>query len=225
MDENNNNNLENEASSSSPKGPSVYGDPKDTPKDTSTSAFQDKADDKPKSAPQEMPATVALNETEDDIPTYSYQMPDSNSHQGSGSVFSQSNQTGYPTSEQQPSTSHQEVFGSPQDYPTDNNYYTNSNPIPEQEEVSNGFAIASLVMGILSIVFCCCSGINLIFAILGIIFSCVQKKDAAGNKPNMATVGLILSIIGGALSLISIIYGIFTLVTGSSSYSDILNSL
>ena len=91
---------------------------------------------------------------------------------------------------------------------------------PEEPE-SKGFAIASLVMGILSIITCCCTITGILFGILGIIFSCVQAKDSEGKKPTPATVGLILSIIGVVIAIISIIFGA---VLGSSSmYQELLN--
>lgn len=60
----------------------------------------------------------------------------------------------------------------------------------------------SLRFGILSIIFIwCCSLLGIIFAIIGIIFGCLQKKDYRGKKPGMAVAGIVLSLI----SLIGII--------------------
>lgn len=120
------------------------------------------------------------------------------------------------------STSHQEVFGG-QVESASNNYYTNTDFTNAPETISNGFAIASLVMGILSILTCCCSPLAMLFGILGIIFACVQKKDSEGKKPTMATVGLILSIIGVVIGLGSLIYGI--IISMSGGYENILDQL
>jgi hypothetical protein len=54
----------------------------------------------------------------------------------------------------------------------------------------------SLCFGILSIIFIwCCGLLGIIFAIIGIIFGCLQKKDYRGKKPGMAIAGIVLSII------------------------------
>ncbi|MGN0153684.1 MAG: DUF4190 domain-containing protein [Lachnospiraceae bacterium] len=87
------------------------------------------------------------------------------------------------------------------------NYYTNTNYTPAPEPVSNGYAIASLVMGILSIVTsCCCGFLSFLFGALGIIFGCIQPKDLSGKKPGMAIAGIITSIVGIVFGVIDIIY-------------------
>ncbi len=118
--------------------------------------------------------------------------------------------------------SNQEVFGGSVEGNASsvNSYNTNySSPYSSgAEEVSKGFAIASLVMGILSIVICCC-GLNIIFGILGIIFYFVQQKDSEGKRPTQATIGLILSIIGLVFAIGSIIFAF-----ASGTYQDILRN-
>ena len=60
----------------------------------------------------------------------------------------------------------------------------------------NKFAVASLILGILSIVMLLfCSGLNVVAAILAIVFAFVAKAKC-GKMPTMAIVGLILGIIG-----------------------------
>lgn len=69
----------------------------------------------------------------------------------------------------------------------------------------NGFAIAGMVIGILSLVLCCCSEyIGLVLGILAIIFSIIAKKQGPSG---MATAGLICGIIALVLSAVSIILG------------------
>lgn len=119
------------------------------------------------------------------------------------------------------SSSNQEVFGGRVEGSATSTYASNNYGTPE--EFSKGFAIASLVMGILSLLTCCCTFLSIIFGILGIIFSCVQKKDPEGNKPAMAIVGLILSILGLLISVGSIVYVLC--LGGAASYQDILNNL
>lgn len=74
-----------------------------------------------------------------------------------------------------------------------------------EEPFSTGFATASLILGILSILGSCCC-IGGLFGILGLIFGCLQKKDESDKKPGMAIAGIITSIIGILFSLIALIY-------------------
>lgn len=70
----------------------------------------------------------------------------------------------------------------------------------------NGFAIAGMVIGILSLVLCCCSEyIGLVLGILAIIFSIIAKKQGPSG---MATAGLICGIIALVLSVVSYYIGI-----------------
>ncbi len=117
------------------------------------------------------------------------------------------------------STSHQEVFGGTVEGTASNNYYTNTQAntyTSDSPEISKGFSIASLVMGILSILTCCCLPLAVILGILGIIFFCVQPKDSDGKRPTIAIVGLILSIVGIVISVGLIATGLLYSVPGAS---------
>jgi len=82
-----------------------------------------------------------------------------------------------------------------------------SQPQP-QEPKSNGYNIASLVLGILSIVCCCLYGVvSLICGILSIVFFVISKKN--GNANGLAVAGLICAIFGLVLGLI---FGLYTLI-------------
>lgn len=112
-----------------------------------------------------------------------------------------------------PQQNNQQPYGQP-NYTQQNNYqqpygqpdytqqYSNmqSPQYYPQPDNSKGMAIASLVMGIISLV--CCGSI---FAILGIIFGAVslsRKKQHNG----MAIAGLIISCIAFVLWLVAIIF-------------------
>ena len=69
-------------------------------------------------------------------------------------------------------------------------------PNPYQPPEQKGMAIASLVLGILSVV--CCGWL---LGLLGIIFS-VQGKKKAPSMKGMCTAGMVLSIIGLVFGLI-----------------------
>lgn len=89
--------------------------------------------------------------------------------------------------------------------------YQNVTPTPNVP--GQGAAIASMVCGILSIVFCWCYGIlGLVLGIVGMALSGKSKRDAGGISNGMAKTGFICGLIGtifGALFLIYIIFVIF----------------
>ena len=91
---------------------------------------------------------------------------------------------------------------------------------------SNGFGIASLILGICSIAICCCYGVGAIPAIIGLILGILQNKK---NANGIATAGIVLGIIGILLNAVYLIYMIVFLSDGglqefidefSSSYPD-----
>jgi hypothetical protein len=89
-------------------------------------------------------------------------------------------------------------------------FYTPQEPVPK------GFAIVSLVLGIGGILTSCCCGLGSVFCIMGIIFGCIQEKGPDGTKPGQATAGIILSIIGLCLSILSVLYIVIVGMAGIS---------
>lgn len=91
---------------------------------------------------------------------------------------------------------------------------------------ANGYAIASLVLGILSIPLGCCYGLGLILAIISIVFAFVSRKQSSGKFTGMAIAGIICSVLG----IICSIFMIFCVVAyfsmfDISSMNDLINSL
>ena len=78
---------------------------------------------------------------------------------------------------------------------------------PEPPEEKNGAATASLVMGILSLVFLfCCPFLTPVFSLIGIITAVASKsKSSAGKMNGRAVGGLVMRIIGLVLGILSII--------------------
>lgn len=82
-----------------------------------------------------------------------------------------------------------------------NNYYQDYTanmpyqaPVSEgRKEYTNGLQIASLVLGILSIVVCCCLGMGLILSIPGLICAIIGNIK---SKSGIGIAGLVCSIIG-----------------------------
>ena len=73
----------------------------------------------------------------------------------------------------------------------------------QQPEKKNGFGIASLVIGILSLTICCCGGS--LIGLLGIIFAIVAFVRKESSK-GFAIAGLITSIIGFAIGIFFVWY-------------------
>ena len=87
-----------------------------------------------------------------------------------------------------------------------NNQYNMSGEKNQINQRAHNFAIASLILGIVSIVLsCCCYGvISLVCAIIGIVLW-YNAKDAEGNREGMAKAGMICSIVGIVLAVIMLI--------------------
>ncbi len=86
----------------------------------------------------------------------------------------------------------------------------------------NWMGIVALILGILAILLACCWGSGILFAAGAVVLGMLGKKavDAGeANNRGLANVGFILGIVGGALSIISIILSITGAAFGNfSSY-------
>ncbi len=95
-------------------------------------------------------------------------------------------------------------------------------PIPMGPPPSSGMAIASMVLGIVSLVSCTCYGIGLLFAIPAVIcghMAMKQIKESAvpiGGR-GMAQAGLIMGYIGIGLAVLGIIFLIIAAANGQFS--------
>ncbi len=80
-----------------------------------------------------------------------------------------------------------------------------ANPNQPIAPKNNPFNIASMVLGIVSIVAACCISeyIGIVCGILGIVFYVLTKKHGTAN--GMATAGLVCGIVGLALSILGIL--------------------
>ncbi len=75
-------------------------------------------------------------------------------------------------------------------------------PEPENNKLFGGFAIAGLVVGIISLLCCCFSYVGIVIGIAGIVFSAVGLKGTRNR--GCAVAGLICSITGTIISLVEI---------------------
>jgi hypothetical protein len=102
------------------------------------------------------------------------------------------------------------------DYGTQPNYYNyNHTPAAPEKSYPNGYAIASLILGIVSIVLCCCGCITIVTSALAIVFAILsrQGQPMRGN----AIAGLICGITGLVLALVMLFSAIAAIATNDSS--------
>ena len=86
----------------------------------------------------------------------------------------------------------------------------------QSNKPQNGYAITSLVLGIVSIACCCSSYISLVIAALAIAFYFINKNKT-GTSSGMATAGLVCGIFG-------LVMAIFSIIVSFTSFSqDFLN--
>lgn len=84
--------------------------------------------------------------------------------------------------------------------------------------VKHGYAVASLVLGIVSVVLSCCTWVGIACGIVGLVLAIVAKK--AGNEETICKAGLILSIVGLALAVILLIVSL--VLAGSPEYQQFI---
>lgn len=107
-----------------------------------------------------------------------------------------------------------------------NNENFNYAPQPEQPQNNggHGLAIASLVLGILSIISCCCWWLAVILGVVGIVLAVISKsKSSTGKMETIALVGMILSIVGAVLAVVYVVWAVAYMQT--PEYQDMLNQL
>lgn len=176
------------------------------------------ANDIPKEVPPQPDTSATQNTTAETnaAPDFSaYDIRNNNIPNGNTANQQQPNFSGQ---SYQQSTAGQSPYTYNDTYSTPNTPLTNNN--------SNGFGIASLILGICSIAICCCYGVGAIPAIIGLILGILQNKK---NANGIATAGIILGIIGILLNAVYLIYMVVFLSDGglqdiidefSSSYPD-----
>ena len=99
------------------------------------------------------------------------------------------------------------------------NYTVINEQFAAENKRKNGFSIAALVLGIVSIVCCCISYLGLVCAALAIVFAILDKKQNAGMN-GMALAGLICGIIGAVIAVYTIVDGILNPVELDEAFWD-----
>jgi len=96
--------------------------------------------------------------------------------------------------------------------------YTVDPVVVVEEKPNNTLAIVSLVMGILSILLCCCFGVGIIFGIIGIVCAIMAKNK--GQSKGLVIAGLVCSIVGCVFSVASIAYWVYCFALAAESMND-----
>ncbi len=102
-----------------------------------------------------------------------------------------------------------------------NNYEMTNNSSQVAPKKTNGFAIAGMVLGIVSIPCACCfAAVGLLIAILGLIFSIIGQCK---GKSGMAIAGIICSVIGLLLGITNSVLGAW--MASSGAYDELYRQL
>lgn len=91
------------------------------------------------------------------------------------------------------------------------NYQNYPYPDAPQSRSINSFAIASMVMGIGSILLCCLGFVSLPMSALGILFAILSRRKGSGMH-GMSIAGIWTSAVGMVLGLISAVYLIIIMI-------------
>lgn len=134
-------------------------------------------------------------------------------------------ESGNDFSGQSGSDSYSSGYGNPSGYEQNNwqnsgfqsNYYYGGQNYQSPGKPASGFSIASLVMGIISLLMVCC-GISYVFGALGIIFA-ILSRTSGRKMDSQASIGLGLSIAGSVIGIIVLV------VYLAGNYSYIASSL
>lgn len=78
-------------------------------------------------------------------------------------------------------------------------------PTVPESQGANGLQITGLILGIISIVICCCPGGGIVLAIAGLVCSIIGNQQ---NKHGVGTAGLVCSIVGIVLGVLMILLNI-----------------
>ena len=82
-------------------------------------------------------------------------------------------------------------------------------PTVPQSQGANGLQITGLVLGIISIVICCCPYGSIVLAIAGLVCSIMGNRE---NKHGVGTAGLVCSIIGISLFVIILLLSLLNVI-------------
>lgn len=101
------------------------------------------------------------------------------------------------------------------------NYNVVNNSSQDTPKKTNGFAIAGMILGIVSIpASCCFAWVGILVAVLGLIFSIIGQSK---GKSGMAIAGIICSVIGILLGITNSVLG--AVMASSGAYDELYRQL
>ena len=101
--------------------------------------------------------------------------------------------------------------------------------VQPQQNYTDCLGIASMILGIVSVVICCCYGLGILLAVPGLILGiCAKKNPNTGNKSCFAIAGIIISAISILLNICWLIYMLWFIfssgaVDSNSDFNDIIS--
>ncbi|MBQ8858589.1 MAG: DUF4190 domain-containing protein [Clostridia bacterium] len=89
--------------------------------------------------------------------------------------------------------------------------------LDDQPKKTDGFGIAALVTGIISLLCCCMYPVAWLIGVLGIVFAIISRKKM-GEFSGMAIAGLVCAVIGTVISCFLLGSVIFTLIVDPEGF-------
>jgi hypothetical protein len=108
--------------------------------------------------------------------------------------------------------------------PAQNEWYSysnvnNNNVVPEP--TTNGMSIASLVLGIIGVVFSCCYGFGFVFGVVSLIFGIISKNKINSSEGKQKGSGM--SLAGIILAAVSILFSIIVIAFLIANGGEFIN--
>lgn len=95
------------------------------------------------------------------------------------------------------------------------------NNLGYQNPKTNGMAIASLVLGIVGVVFSCCYAVGIVPSIISLILGITSRRNIKRSNGTQKGEGMALA--GIILSIIAIVLSIYMIISIAMNWNDLVN--
>lgn len=89
------------------------------------------------------------------------------------------------------------------------NQYMQTQMYPPNEEPQSGYAVASLILGILGILLSCCYGLGFIVGVISVVLAIFSSGTTNGRFTSVAIGGLVCGIVAVAIGIFSFLGFLF----------------